>query len=141
MPDVLDKLQSKLYIDIVENGAYYASIKENDAWGQYELSRVRLWALIDKLACRSKPLARLIYLQNAPLLDRTLINSSTGLTPYLPKRGKKRKGDLPIKYIMKAMGCSRRTAQTYSLAMQGLAMADEILNKGMVAWTAKKRAG
>lgn len=138
MPDVLDKLRGKLYIDIAENGAYYASIKENDALGQYVLGRVRLLVLIDKLARRSKPLARLVYLQNAPLIDRTLINGSTGLTPYLPKRGKKRKGDLPIKYIIKTMGCSRRTAQIYSLAMRGSAMADELLNKGMVALATKR---
>jgi hypothetical protein len=114
--------------EVEENGAYYASIKDADSYGQYKKKKLRHMGLILNLASRSTPLANFVYLNSIFMFTETLGE----LAQYQPKRGKKPGGNLPIKAIIKVLGCSRRTAQTYYMALRGLETTD-IFNAGMFA--------
>jgi hypothetical protein len=88
-------------------------IQNWDSLTPFEQKRLRLLSLISKLGHRNESLAKLLYLKYYPFLTNEKIpNFST----FLPRRGKKPPNELsPLKYIMRALKCSHRSAQSYQL--------------------------
>ena len=128
---VLDKLEFELAKQIAEITPYWNSATE------YEKKKLQLLALIVKLGHRNEALAKLLYLKNCAFF----LTKAEPLENFKPKRGKDSKGHMPLKFVMKVLSCSHRTAQAYQIFMKGEELANQVFNEGMLALakTKKKR--
>jgi len=107
-----NRLWYKFACALKETMSYYDTLSE------YEKEKLRLMALIMKLQGRNQPLAKLVFLHCWHYFQENL--EGTRLEDYMPKRGRKQEEVPPIKLIMAAINCSRRTARDYQLALIGL---------------------
>lgn len=118
---VLNSLKFKLAERIHED------IPRWDNLTEHEKKKLQLLALIVKLGHRNKTLAKFLFLQNSHFF----LDEIRDLEEFMPKHGKKPDGQLPLKYIMRLLRCSHRTAQAYQLTMKGMTLAGEVWDEGI----------